>query len=297
MKLKFRYVVTALLVVLTVGCDDKIELFEQVGSTEAPAVIEAEAVKSKALPGQILLTWEVPEGNFAYLKIKYYDPLTKKDVYKIASKGTTEMLIDNTRARYGNYKFYFQTFNVAHQGGEVKIIEATSGAAPIVTTVGKKSKIALTGDQLSSNAQEPTEGPIKNLVDGNAGSFFHTRWSGTQIALPHYIQVDLKEPHENFSIYYMNRNDSWTTSARPSVVELQISNDGVNWETLTTLSGLPSAASAEYTSTYVAPGKTFTHFRFNVIATSGNTKYFNMAEFAMYDVELNVYDPETDEED
>nr|WP_320057815.1 discoidin domain-containing protein [uncultured Bacteroides sp.] len=295
MKLKYRYVVAGLLVILMSGCDSKIELFEQVGSVVPPAAIEAEAVTSQALPGQISLKWEAPKGDFSYLKIKYYDPLTQKDTYKIASKATTEMLIDNTRARYGKYKFYFQTFNAAHQGGEIKTIEATSGVAPSVTTVGKKTKISLTADQLSTNAQEPTEGPIKNILDGTASTFFHTRWSSPQIALPHYIQVNLKEPHKNFSLYYMNRNDTWTTSGRASTVELQISNDGQNWETVTTLSGLPSAASAEYNSTYVASDKTFTYFRFNVIATSGNTTYFNMAEFAMYDVELSVYDPEKDE--
>jgi P pilus assembly chaperone PapD len=92
----------------------------------------------------------------------------------------------------------------------------------------------------------------------------------------------------------MNRDNSWTTSARASGAELQISNDGENWETLTTLTGLPSASSAQYNSDYVISDKTFTYFRFNVIATSGNTKFFNMAEFAIYDVELNIYNPETD---
>ncbi len=295
MKLKYSYVLPVLFLIFMTGCDNKIEQFEQVGSATSPAAIEAESVSSEALPGQILLKWTAPAGDFSYLQIKYYDPLTKKDTYKVASKGTTEMLIDNTRARYGAYKFYFQTFNVAHQGGDVSVVEATSGIAPAVITVGKKTKIALTADQLSTNAQEPTEGPIKNLIDGNSGSFFHTRWSSPQLPLPQYIQINFKEPHKVFSLYYMNRNDSWTTSGRASSAELQISNDGENWETLTTLTGLPSAASAEYTSDYVVADKTFTYFRFNVIATSGNTKYFNMAEFAMYDVELDIYDPEADE--
>jgi F5/8 type C domain. len=217
-------------------------------------------------------------------------------MYKIASKGTTEMLISNTRARYGAYKFYFQTFNSAKEGGDINMVEATSGAAPSVTTVAEKTKIALTETQLSTNAQEPTEGPIKNLIDGNSGTFFHTRWSSPQISLPQYVQINFNEAHENFLIYYMNRNNSGT-SARPGSVELQISNDGQNWETVTTLSGLPTAVSSEYTSSYVAPGKKFTYFRFNVIATTGNTKYFNMAEFAIYDVKLNVFNPETDEKD
>ena len=68
---------------------------------------------------------------------------------------------------------------------------------------------------LSTNAQEPTEGPIANLVDGNSGSFFHTRWSSPLIALPHYIQIDFTEPHQDFVINYVNRTDNtWTTDGR-----------------------------------------------------------------------------------
>ena len=163
-------------------------------------------------------------------------------------------------------------------------------------TVQEKSRkeFALSASQLSTNAQEPSEGPISNLVDGNVNNFFHTRWSSPQIDLPHYIQIDFKEAHENFSVYYRTRgDDTWTTAARPSSVELQISNDGESWETLTTLSGLPTGHGDEYTSEFVMPGKSFTYFRFNVIATSSNTKYFNMAEFKFYDVEVEVYDPET----
>lgn len=149
-------------------------------------------------------------------------------------------------------------------------------------------------DQLSTNAQEPSEGPIKNLIDGKGNTFFHTRWSSPQIELPHYIQIDFKEAHEDFAIYYQNRTDNtWTSEGRPSVVELQISSDGKNFETVATLSGLPSAHSTEYTSEFVVPGKTFTSFRFNVIATSGNTKYFIWHQFKFYDVEVEIYDPET----
>ncbi|MDL2291584.1 discoidin domain-containing protein [Bacteroides sp. OttesenSCG-928-F21] len=290
--------VLLLLILATTGCDDKITEFEIVGNTSAPAAIDVNKVSSEALPGQINLTWEAPEGDFAYLKIKYYDPKQKKDVYKLASKGTTEMLIDETRARYGDYTFYFQTFNDAHQGGDIQTVKAKSGAAPSVTTVVSKEKINITAGQLSTNAQEPSEGPIANLVDGKSNTFFHTRWSSPQIDLPQYIQVKFNEPHENVSIYYQNRTDNtWTTAGRPSVVELQISNNGEAWETVTELSGLPSAHSSTYTSDYIAPGKTFTYFRFNVTATTGATKYFNLAEYAMYDVELAVYDPETDEEE
>ncbi|MCI1647146.1 MAG: discoidin domain-containing protein [Bacteroides sp.] len=294
MKTNISYLLTIIVFIVMGSCDSKLEPFETDGYKGTPVTIDPQWVKGEALPGQILLTWEVPKKDYSYLQIEYYDPLTKEIKYKIASTETTQMLIDDTRARFGDYIFNFQTFNANHQGGVISEVKAQSGAAPATITVKNKTKVNLIADQLSTNAQEPTEGPIKNLVDGNSGTFFHTRWSSPQLPLPHWIEVKLNEPHENFMIYYMNRTDNtWATSGRPATVELQIGNDGETWEKVATLSGLPSAHSSEYWSNYVTPGKTFTYFRFYVTATTGNTQYFNLAEFAFYDVELDIYDPET----
>ena len=163
-------------------------------------------------------------------------------------------------------------------------------------TISRKAG-TLTADMLSTNAQEPSEGPIKNLVDGNNSTFFHTPWSYTQ-EFPQWIQIDFNEPHENFIIGYVNRTDNtWTSDGRPAVVDLQISNDKTEWETVTTLSGLPSSAGSEYTSDFVMPGKTFTSFRFSVTSATGSASYWNMGEFMMYDADVEIYDPETVELD
>ena len=148
-------------------------------------------------------------------------------------------------------------------------------------------------EQLSTNAQEPSEGPIKNAVDGDKNTFFHTNWHEA-IPYPQWIQVNLKEPHENFLVGYINRTDnSWTTSGRPSVVDLQISNNGIDWETVGTLDGLPSSAGSEYISTFFMPGKTFTYFRFSVTSATRSSSYWNIGEFMMYDAEVAIDDPET----
>ena len=77
------------------------------------------------------------------------------------------------------------------------------------------------------------------------------------IALPHYIQIDFTEPHQDFVINYVSRTDNtWTTDGRPSKVELQVSDDGQVWETVVTLSDLPIGAGSEYTSDYVLSGRT-----------------------------------------
>lgn len=281
---------TALLALMA-SCDKNFETFEQDGFQGTPITIAASDISSEALPGQIKLKWKKQENpSWDYMQIKYHDPWTKKDVIKLVSHYTDSLLIENTLKRFGEYTFTFQAFNAAHQGGNTTEVKAVSGALPETVTVSK-SEVKLSASQLSSNYPEPSEGPIANLIDGDVSTFFHTRWSSPQHDLPHYIQIDFKESHENFVIWYQNRQ--WS-QACPQTVELQISDNGNEWETVKTItSGLPTGGSAEYTSELIQPGKTFTHFRFNVTKTNGNTKYFNMAEFRFYDAKVDIYDPET----
>lgn len=273
------------------GCDDYHAIeYPDEGTTAPTAVTE---ITTTPLPGQIGLKWEVPaDSNYYYLQVSYFDHLTREKVTRVASVYTDTMLISNTRARYGEYEFNFQTFNLSKAGSAVTTIKGVSGKAPSRVTY-TKNKIPLTAGQLSTNAQEPTEGAIANLLDGNVSTFFHTRWSSPQIPMPQYIEVKLNEPHQNFQFYYQNRNGSQVGA---EIIEVQISNDGVTWEILTTISsGLPSGSKAEYTSEIFQPANSFTYFRYNVVQTYGSKKYFNMAEFALYDVFINIDDPEAEE--
>jgi hypothetical protein len=263
-----------------------IEYPEAVNSIPAPV----SNLVSTPLPGQIALNWDLPEStDYYYVQVSYFDHLTDKEVVRVASSYADSMLIDNTRAKFGEYEFRFQTFSLGKVGSDVTTVTAVSDKAPATVTISS-SKVNLTADQLSTNNQEPSEGPIANLVDGDAGSFFHTRWSSPQIPMPQYIQVDLAEPIQAFQFYYQNR--AWS-QVGAQIVEIQISNDGENWETIATIdAGLPSGGGAEYTSEIFEPENSFTFFRYNVLQTYGSANYFNMAEFAMFDVDIQTYDPE-----
>lgn len=289
MKQSIIYTALIILTLIIISCEDNFEKFEEfAGNTSSPSNIES--ITAEPLPGQILLKWDVPvDSNYFVLKINYYDFLTEKEVYEVASIYTDSMLIDNTRAKFGEYEFTFQTFNQKKQGGETITIKAKSGKAPSTETI-TITKIELSGDQLSTNNQEPSEGPVENLVDGDSNSFFHTRWSSPQIPMPQYFQIDLSEPINDFQFWLKNR--PWSQQA-PEIVEIQISSDGENWETIETInSGLPSGGGAEYTSKIFKPGHTFTHFRYNCLKTFDSKNYFNLAEFELYDVDIQVYDPE-----
>lgn len=275
------------------SCDDNLNDIEYQGYAGAPKTIDASAVTSEALPGSIKLKWTVPaDSSFSYMKISYVNPANQKTVTHVVSVYTDSLIIENTLKKYGDYVFTFQAFNDNNEAGQPMTVKAQSGLLPATVTYEKGEKVELTSNQLSTDNPEPTEGPIKNLIDGNYNTFFHTRWSSPQVPLPQYIQIDFYESHQVFMFWYRNRNGS---QVGPENMDVMVSNDGENWETVTSItSGLPSASQAEYTSEGLDAGKPFTHIRFVVTKTYGDKKYFNLAELAFYDASKVVYDPENE---
>nr|WP_319401473.1 discoidin domain-containing protein [uncultured Carboxylicivirga sp.] len=283
------YSIVLLNIIFLVSCDKNFEALE-IENGSGGHLSTVSNITSEPLPGQIALKWDIPaDSAFHLLQISYHDFLTDEDVSLVKSVYTDSILIDNTREKFGKYTFYFQTYDATGNGGDISSFEAVSGRAPITETI-TATKINLTANQLSTDNQEPSEGPIENLIDDDPNTFFHTRWSSPQIPMPQYIQVDLDEPIDDFQFYQLNRNGS---QQAPRLVDIQISNDGENWETIANLTaGLPSGSQAEYTSDVFRPGKTFTHFRYVCLETFDNRNYFNLAEFQLFDVTIDIYDPE-----
>ena len=226
------------------------------------------------------------------MKISYVNPANQEKVTNVVSIYTDSLLITNTLKRYGDYTFTFQAFNDKGDAGQPVEVKAQSGAVPPTISYEKEDEVKLSADQLSTDDQEPSEGPIKNLVDGNSNTFFHTRWSSPQKPMPQYVQIDFKEAHQVFMLYYQNRNGS---QRPPAAFEIQVSNDGQSWEKVFEVSsGLPTAKSSEYTTPGIDAGKTFTHLRFVVTREASNSSFFCLAEMKFYNAKKIVYDPEND---
>lgn len=94
----------------------------------------------------------------------------------------------------------------------------------------------------STNDQEPTEGHLDNLFDGNVGTFFHSTWSAAATAESHhpvygsYIQFNLASPLNAFSFDFTTRNNN--NSGAPSEVHLYVSSDGSEWTLLDKVTGM-----------------------------------------------------------
>lgn len=142
------------------------------------------------------------------------------------------------------------------------------------------NKVPLTANMLSTNAQEPTEGPIANLLDGNLSTFFHSAWS-VAVAETHNIMVTLNNEKRQFTFTYNNRQH---TNGKAKVIKiLGSNNDSATWYEITTISsGLPTANGGGYTSAVIDSPQPFKKLRFDVEQTQGGTKYFCMSEFAIF---------------
>ena len=166
---------------------------------------------------------------------------------------------------------------------------AAAGAVTLQTTSSTAA------GYLSTNAQESSEGPIANLIDGSTSTFFHSTWSAATSAY-HYLQVDLGSGVSlgSFAFAYTTRAGNYLN--KPTTMLLSGSNDGSTFTQFATLTSsdsnpLPSNTTSQqsYTSSQISCGAAYRYLRFTVTATnngatnSGSTSYpfFSMAEFSL----------------
>lgn len=150
---------------------------------------------------------------------------------------------------------------------------------------------------LSTNQQEKSEGPIKNLIDNNTGTFFHSNWSDNKNTTEyHYLQVDLGADAANridaVSMNYTTRSNDHIT--KPKVITVSGSNNNKTYTTVATLSDLPVSQSKQetYTGQAVQSKTAYRYWRFTVTKTNRNEEdtypFFSLAEFSLYNRSMQV---------
>lgn len=120
--------------------------------------------------------------------------------------------------------------------------------------------------QYTSNAQQTTEGSIEALLDGNASTYFHSRYSGTFVDAYHHLQADLTTATKSIRFYLRKRNNN----NRPTEIQVLGSNNGTDFTEITTISsGLPTDASVDdYYSGVIQSETAYRYYRFVVKSTN-----------------------------
>ncbi len=248
-------------------------------------------------PGKIGISWKrVEPVNFEYIRINYYDHLTKKNRSILASKYTDTIIIPDTRAKYGDYKFTFQPFSSTETGGEVVDVVAKSGAAPKTITVVGEEQLTLKADGLFTDAQDPGEGPIKDLIDGNQGTFFHMNWH-QQTPFPHYIVVDLGKEVEGFKFSYTTRKHNNVDDPKKMTLFGSTTFDGTTFDPTTAVEigmveGLPKGNAVSYNSENFILNNKIRFLWFRVDEGHGSKNFIALSELSVTELQLKIIDPE-----
>ena len=161
-----------------------------------------------------------------------------------------------------------------------------------------ENPIPLAADQLATNAQEPSEGPLDLLVDGNPDTFFQSFWDEwTYPELKptgyHHLTFDLRKEVSAFKFQYWNRKKA--NGSLPKAVNIYGSPDGETWVLLAQLDNLPGDLGSSYTSELFLPEEPISHVKYEVVkGTDVYQPYFSLAEIEFYEVVRELVDPEAE---
>lgn len=270
------------------GCKEELE-------PVAPA--EITNLNAEPMVGAIRLSWSNPEeGDFFYAQVQYVDPLTEELKKVNVSHFANEYLLDGLFSKNGAYTF--RVYSVSSTGTfSTNYAEATATAmrVPPVMTPTTPVAVPLTVDMLSSNASDPTEGNLADIIDGDSDTFWHSNWHAT-VAYPNYIQIELGEEVQGVKIGITNRNRVGYTINEAEI--LGSNDEGENWTLLGSIpaGNIPDIASGVYEtpslSVFPTTGQTFSTIRLNVKSAVGENAFWCLSELELWKISYEVFDPE-----
>ena len=151
--------------------------------------------------------------------------------------------------------------------------------------------------QLSTNAQEETEGPIANLLDSDFMTYFHSTWSAENPSENgfHNLQIDLGEPLDAVALKYSKRTGTgFQKDGSPSKIRVFATNtpDG-EWNEvgMQRLGYIHAADTVPLGFKVIVLDNSYRYIRLQVEQTIGNAKshtyaenlYFNLSEFGAWE--------------
>ncbi|MBQ7878883.1 MAG: M60 family metallopeptidase [Bacteroidaceae bacterium] len=149
---------------------------------------------------------------------------------------------------------------------------------------------------------------IAGLLDSDASTYFHSRWGGTAISEPHYLQIDLGAGNTvtNFVFEYETRKADATsnTSPAPTTIEVRAGNDvAALGDAIVTLTkdadGLPaySDLGASWSSNIITASEASRYIRLTVTSSDGpggeqweEQYFFAMGGLRIADINQNHFE-------
>ena len=198
------------------------------------------------------------------------------------------------------YKLYAQAEELTSS------LDNTPDYSPLLSTYTAGSNILTSADQLSTNKQETGEGPIRNLVDGDKNTYFHSTWDANNEDKAYaYLQIDLKSAYKDLLLDYTKRYNFTNNKGYPiqfHVFATNTPNDEESWKDCGYSNILRYYNDNKQNGqTIVRLGGDYQYVRLQVEKTGGMDKskgnlYFALGELAIYPVTSYKESPYTKED-
>lgn len=187
------------------------------------------------------------------------------------------------------YKLYTQVEDFTSS-----LNNAAPDYSPLLSTYTIGSNILTSADQLSTNKQETGERPIRNLVDGDKNTYFHSTWDANNEDKAYaYLQIDLKGAHKDLLLDYTKRYNFTGNKGYPTqfhVFATNTPNDEESWKDCGYSNFLRYYNDNKQNGqTIIRLGGDYQYIRLQVEKTGGMEKskgnlYFALGELAIYPV-------------
>ena len=143
----------------------------------------------------------------------------------------------------------------------------TVAEAALAPAALSSTALPRTGWTVTASDQETTgeNGAAANVLDGSASTYWHSKWSGTAVPLPHSITIDMHTTNIVAALKYLPRTSS--SNGRIGRYEIHVSVDGTSWAAAVA-TGTWADNALEKTVTFTAVGTRFV--RLTAITEAGN---------------------------
>ena len=155
----------------------------------------------------------------------------------------------------------------------------------------EKDGLITDASQLSSNAVEPQEGSLAELIDNDLTTYFHSTWSqNNATGAKHYLQVDLNNAYKQIALKYSKRQVE-VDNGSPVTLHIYATNTPEDENSWTDLGTQTCAYDYDFGNTGLLPlnfGDTaYRHIRLTVEETTGNSQ--TNGNLFFYWSELHAY--------
>lgn len=291
---------------MTVGCTTSTETTQPYGATPLASV----SAESNG-PGQITVSWSMAQGDASQdcigVMVSYFDPIKNHKVMLGGKPELGSVVARDLAEAAGPIDFTVTSYSSTGDASEAKQATATSQHMTMHYTTKAWADLTLTADQLSTNAQEMSEGPIENLTNGDLEDYFHSDWQGyVDPNVLHNIVIDLKQgvPSQDMILGYAPRPGKEGEAVKDA--RISFSSDNSSWSAPVPVTfEMPKTRGVRVNCDYFTVPQGTRYIKFEpttrydgadlvgMLGQGGGDRYFHMAELWLSKVtEYNEHDPE-----